>query len=190
MARPKQDPSAVPTRERLLAAGAEEFADEGFSRATLAAIARRAGISRPSLLHHFPSKDALYTEVVTATFADLAQRLLVPLPVAGPARVVAMALAFESYLAAHPAQARIIVREILENGPGQPILTERVAPLLDQVTLLVASSGPLRAGLPVRAAVLQVASSVLVQAATPVRDVLWGGPPATEALIRHLFLEA
>lgn len=190
MARPVTDPDAPPTRERILDAAAETFAGAGFARATLAEIGRRAGISRPSLLYHFSSKDLLYTTVVQHAFHDLGAQLLAPTSGDVPARLVGMGLRFEAYLQAHPAHARIIVRELLAEGPGQQILTEQVAPLLDRVTALVEAEGQgyLRPGLPVRGAVLQIASSILVQAATPVRDALWAAPTHTESLIRHLFL--
>jgi AcrR family transcriptional regulator len=189
MARPTHDPTRVPTRERILAAAAQAFGDDGFDRATLAAIGRRAGISRPSLLHHF-EKEALYREVVERAFGELTTTLLAPRGGDVAQRVVALGLAFEEHLRQHPEHARIVVRELIHEGPGQAILTEQVAPLLARVTALVeVELGALvRPDVPVRAALLQVASSLVLQAASPVRDALWGAPPRTEALIRALLL--
>jgi AcrR family transcriptional regulator len=190
MARPSHDPSRAPTRERILRAGAQSFGDEGYAQATLATIGRRAGISRPSLLHHFPSKEALYREVVERAFADLTTALLAPRGGTVEQRIVALGQAFEEHLRQHPEHARILLRELISDGPGQVILTEQVAPLLARVTALVEVElgHRVRPEVPVRVALLQVASSLVVQAASPVRDALWGDRPHTEALIRCLLL--
>ena len=64
MARPRQNANAVPTVQRILSSAEQEFANHGYERARLADIARGAGITRPSLLYHFKSKDALYVAVL------------------------------------------------------------------------------------------------------------------------------
>ncbi|UUT36135.1 TetR/AcrR family transcriptional regulator [Microbacterium elymi] len=51
-------------RERLLDAAIAAFGQSGFHTATLTDIARACGISRPGLLHHFDSKEALLTAVL------------------------------------------------------------------------------------------------------------------------------
>lgn len=63
MARPKKEPNAPETRDRILAAARSEFGDKGLS-VSLDAIAKRCGISRPSLLHYFKSKNALIAAVL------------------------------------------------------------------------------------------------------------------------------
>nr|WP_274636110.1 TetR/AcrR family transcriptional regulator [Microbacterium bovistercoris] len=51
-------------RERIIDAAIEAFGQSGFHNATLADIAEACGISRPGLLHHFDSKEALLTAVL------------------------------------------------------------------------------------------------------------------------------
>lgn len=51
------------TREAVLAAAAEEFCEKGFDGATTAGVARRAGVSKQLINHHFGSKEALFREV-------------------------------------------------------------------------------------------------------------------------------
>jgi len=191
MARPRAHTHAIPTRERILRSAAEAFARDGLAHATLASIAAGASIRRPSLLYHFPSKDALYEAVVSRAFEDLGNQLsgVMSAPLPFRDRVVGMAVALQRFLASHPTHGPILVRELVNEGPGQQILVEQVAPLLDVVTTFLVDQGAdvLRPELPVRAAVLQVVSSLLLHAAAPARDQLWGEPVPIEPLVRTLF---
>lgn len=56
------------TRERVMAAVVEAIDDVGFSRATAAEIARRAGVTWGAVQHHFGDKDGILTAVLEASF--------------------------------------------------------------------------------------------------------------------------
>src|SRR4051795_1009142 len=52
------------TRERLLRAAMEAFADRGFRGTSLDAVAASAGVTRQALLYYFPSKTELLVAVL------------------------------------------------------------------------------------------------------------------------------
>ncbi|MEU4805842.1 helix-turn-helix domain-containing protein [Actinosynnema sp. NPDC023587] len=59
----------------LLAAGRAIVAQEGPDALTLAALARRVGLSRPSLYEYFRSREELVAAIVTDELPDQARRL-------------------------------------------------------------------------------------------------------------------
>ena len=63
------------TRERLYAAALAEFRRKGFERASVAEIARSAGVSRPSFYAHFPSIDHVLFELTWRLALRIVRRL-------------------------------------------------------------------------------------------------------------------
>ena len=63
------------TRDRVMEAAAELFAERGFRGATMRAIAESAGTNLASAHYHFGSKAQLYRDVAFAMFQGLQERL-------------------------------------------------------------------------------------------------------------------
>ena len=72
---PRGARSRAATRARLLAAGAELFADKGLHGVTTHDVARRAGVAAGTFYLHFKNKRELFRQLARETLADLRVRL-------------------------------------------------------------------------------------------------------------------
>ncbi len=79
----KRDPER--TRQRILAAAIEEFAERGSSGARVDSIARRADINERMLYYYFKNKDELFLAVMEDTYRGIrdaeAELRLLDLPI-------------------------------------------------------------------------------------------------------------
>ena len=111
--RPKGDRE---TRERVLAAAVTELAAAGFYGTTVRSVADSVGITTASLLHHFPTKEALYGEVLARIAESLEAWPHAAEDGRDPEdRVLALVDGFLAWTAANELYSRVLMRELMDN---------------------------------------------------------------------------
>ena len=73
--RSRRDEYTEATRQALLSAGRNAFANEGYQAAGIEAISRAARVTRGAFYHHFEDKRALFDAVVVALQAETTARI-------------------------------------------------------------------------------------------------------------------
>jgi TetR/AcrR family transcriptional regulator len=134
-------PSADPTRDRILAAAVDLFAERSFDGATTREIAARAGVAQPLLNYHYRSKDELWRAAVDSLFASLTSSTSKHLRglrgVDDLTRAQLRVREFVTFSARNPQLHRIITQESKADGARMDYLVERhVRPLYEGTVAL------------------------------------------------------
>src|SRR3954451_23091373 len=123
------------SQARILDAARGEFAQRGFPAARLQDIAQRAGLTHPTLLYHFGSKERLYAAVIEQAMEDWAAVPWLAVAQAPPGfgRLAALVDAGLEFFASHHDFVVIWRREAIEGGGRlQQAIVEHMRPFLDR----------------------------------------------------------
>lgn len=126
------------------------FAEKGYDGTSLNDIAAGVGIRRPSLLHHFGSKETLYGEIFERILSDWLERVgsAVAIDARGWDRVELVLRAGFALFEEYPDYVRLMRREALDGGAHLGIdLASVLRPLFDSAADYLAGqmeSGALR----------------------------------------------
>jgi TetR/AcrR family transcriptional regulator len=108
--------SETDVRAETIAAATRLFAAHGFEGTALQDIADAVGVSKPAILHHFPSKEHVRQAVLDSMLAHwngMLPRLLLAATASGD-RFEAVFGELHRFFASDPDRARLIVRETLD----------------------------------------------------------------------------
>ena len=160
MGRPRGATDPAATSGRLVEAATRRFSEQGYARTSLAQVAADAGMTAPSLLYHFASKEELFNAVLRATWhrvhADLA-----PILDAGLDAETLLAQALQALLGREQRQAALFQQLhaalLSGDGIGAAAVNDTLLPLIDDIEAAVRRDSPATApDAPVREAILYV----------------------------------
>ena len=122
---------AVDNADQIRAVATRLFASVGYDGASLQAIAEQVGVTKQTLLYHYPSKEALRRAVLDHVFAHFQQRLpqMLDAVTSGHGRFEALTRELVQFFDADPDRARLLLRELLDNPEGmRRLLVENLRP--------------------------------------------------------------
>jgi len=194
------------TAQRIVAAAASMFAEQGLAGARMDEIARAAKVNKALLYYYFRSKEELHRFVLETLLSQLRSRVWEERDAASPAgkRLAAVIDHFFEFIQRHPNYPRLIQREMMSNGPNvEWIVSEYYRPLHARLVALIEegiSNGEFRRVDARNTALTVVSNMVFYFAAAPVLKRILGHDPlrprevarrreAIQDLLEHGLLE-
>lgn len=195
--RPRRRDSAG-TREALIAAGTELFAERGYDGVPVAAVAHKAGVNKAMINYHFGGKRKLYLAILSATFAEIVagvERLAEsPQPAPEVLREL-VAMVGEVATRRHPHFCTMMLREVVAGGKHlESEVMDKPVRMLEAVQSIVARGvreGDFRAVDPLLTHLSLVGSLVFFFATRRFRERVLAKqrpalePPDAAAFVKH-----
>jgi AcrR family transcriptional regulator len=124
-------------RAQLLEVARKVFGNSGFHAASMEEVAKEAGVTKPILYDHFPSKKELYLALIDADLAVLHEKVLEALdsPIGNRERIRASFQAYFDFVDDQADGFRLLMQE---NVGAEREFRERVAKTRDQILSEVA----------------------------------------------------
>jgi AcrR family transcriptional regulator len=93
------------------------FAEQGFGATSLQAVSDEVGVTKQTLLYHFPSKEALRRAVLDGVFEHWRERVprILEAVTSGQGRFEALTEELLRFFEGEPDRARLLMRELLDN---------------------------------------------------------------------------
>lgn len=179
-------PSSAPpkrpgTRLRLLEAAGEEFAAQGFEKATVRSICARADANLAAVNYHFGDKETLYREVFKHAFTKLHERAplsRLPDDASWRERIedVVGGLLERLLSAGESWHGRLMTHELAEPGPAlRDVVGAFMRPMLSRIEDLIAEVRPdLEPAARELHALSLIGHCVFFRHARPILDILYG----------------
>jgi TetR/AcrR family transcriptional regulator len=190
---------AAGTRDALLDAGIELFAERGYEGVPGWAIAAKAGVNKAMISYHFGGKRKFYLAIVSATFSEIVASVERLADSARPAPEVLrelIAVVGEMVTKRHPHFCTMMLREVLTGGKHlEPEVIDKPVRLLAAVQRLVArgvSEGAFRPVDPLLTHLSLVGSLVFFFATRRFRERVLAArhpeiaPPGAAAYVKHI----
>lgn len=161
MARPRggRDPEA--NRRLLVEAATRRFAAQGYAATSLNEIARDAGMTAPSLLYHFASKEALFNAVLRATWGTVRERLA-PILASDVGAETMLAQVLQAFTTYEHGEEQLFTRMhaalLSGDGIGAEAVNDTLLPLIDEVedAIRAAAGSPAQDTAPIREVLLYI----------------------------------
>jgi AcrR family transcriptional regulator len=131
------------TYDQILAVAEHEFANFGYNGTSLEVIARRTGIRKASLFHHFNSKRKIFDAVVRRIFDQLVSIGRETAQIENPKEhLLAILIRLHDFIASNPNHARLLMHRVLEDPASVRRSSEVfLKPLVAEMAQLVVRGG-------------------------------------------------
>jgi TetR/AcrR family transcriptional regulator len=130
------------TRQAILRAAEQVFAERGYAGARMDDVAAEVGIKRASMVYYFRDKRSLYLALLEDLYGDLLRRYRAVLATPGTARerVIACVDVWARHVADHPGSVRILMWESarVRRASAEPLAAE-LAPIQQTIADLLES---------------------------------------------------